>query len=216
MVSKKLYNTVFRIVKKSLLCSESSHDLDHTSRVCRNADKLLAELPAADADVVRLAALLHDIARPEEKGNSRVCHAKRGAEKAEKILKELNVEDPLAQRIVAAVRTHRYRDNNVPASLEAQIVYDADKLDSLGAVGIGRAFLFAGNAGARLHNSAKQALNAEEYSYQDTAYREYLVKLSAVPNRMLTEPGRQLAEYYGRFMKNFFNEMNLQIKGKKL
>ena len=208
MVSKKLYNTVFRIVKKSLLCSESSHDLDHTSRVCRNADKLLAELPEADADVVRLAALLHDVARPEEKGNSRVCHAKRGAEKAEKILKELNVEASLAQRIVAAVRTHRYRDNNVPASLEAQIVYDADKLDSLGAVGIGRAFLFAGKFGARLHNTEKEALTHRAYSKEDTAYREYLVKLRKLPDAMLTAPGKRMALERIGFMQEFFDRLN--------
>ena len=158
MISKKLYSTITRIVKKHLLESESSHDFDHTLRVCRNADKLLAELPEADSDVVRLATLLHDIARPEEKGNNRICHAKLGAEMAEKILKDLKVETSFAQRIVSAVRTHRYRDDHAPESLEAQIVYDADKLDSLGAVGIGRAFLFAGKFGARLHNTEKVSI----------------------------------------------------------
>ena len=208
MISKKLYSTITRIVKKHLLESESSHDFDHTLRVCRNADKLLAELPEADSDVVRLATLLHDIARPEEKGNNRVCHAKLGAEMAEKILKDLKVEASFAQRVVSAVRTHRYRDDHAPETLEAQIVYDADKLDSLGAVGIGRAFLFAGKFGARLHNTEKEALTHRAYSKEDTAYREYLVKLRKLPEAMLTAPGKRMALERIVFMQEFFTRLN--------
>ena len=212
MISKKLYNTIFRLVKKSLLRSESSHDLDHTLRVCRNADKILEELPQADKDVVRLAALLHDIARPEEKAHSRVCHARRGAVMAEEILRELAVEEKLAERVVSAVRTHRYRDDNAPDSLESQIVYDADKLDSLGAVGIGRAFLFAGKFGARLHNTDKEALTHRAYSKEDTAYREYLVKLRKLPEAMLTLPGRRMALERIGFMREFFDRLNAETE----
>ena len=208
MISKRLHTTVSRIVKKHLLSSESSHDFDHTLRVCRNAEKLLEQLPEADKDVVRLAALLHDIARPEEKGNNRVCHAKLGAKMTEKILKELKIEESFAQRIVSAVRTHRYRDNNAPETLEAQIVYDADKLDSLGAVGIGRAFLFAGKFGARLHNTEKEALTHRVYSKEDTAYREYLVKLRKLPDAMLTAPGKRMALERIGFMQEFFARLN--------
>ena len=208
MISKKRYITITRIVKKHLLESESSHDFDHTLRVCRNADKLLAELPEADGNVVRLAALLHDIARPEEKGSTRICHARRGAKMAEKILRGLKVEKSLTEKITAAVRTHRYRDNNAPGSLEAQIVYDADKLDSLGAVGIGRAFLFAGKFGARLHNTTREALSHKAYSKEDTAYREYLVKLKNLPDAMLTVPGRRIALERIVFMQTFFEHLN--------
>ena len=211
-MTRKLYNSVARIVKKHLLSSESSHDFDHTLRVCRNADVLLEELPEADKDVVRLASLLHDIARPEEKGGKRICHARLGAKMAAEILRELNVDADFAAKVVAAVRTHRYRDDNAPESLEAQIVYDADKLDSLGAVGVGRAFLFAGKFGARLHNTEKEALSHRAYSKEDTAYREYLVKLRKLPAAMLTAPGKKIALERITFMQTFFEQLNIETQ----
>ena len=76
------------------------------------------------------------------------------------------------------------------------------------AVGIGRAFHYAGKLGARLHNTAEEALNSAEYSREDTAYREYLVKLSKVPDRMTTVSGRRHAQERAEFMREFFRRMN--------
>ena len=84
-------------------------------------------------------------------------------------------------KIVNCVKRHRYRSSDLPVTLEEKIVYDADKLDSVGAIGIGRAFLFAGRSGAKVHNTKEDALNSESYSEEDTAYREYLVKLRHIP-----------------------------------
>lgn len=209
---EKLLGKIRETVRIRLLDSESSHDFDHTMRVCRNAEMLLEELPDADRDVVRLAAVLHDVARPEEKACRKVCHAARGAEIAAEILEDLHVEKTFAGRIVAAVRTHRYRDDNAPQTLEEKIVYDADKLDSLGAAGIGRAFLFAGKFGARLHNTEQEALNSEAYSKEDTAYREYLVKLRYLPDAMLTAPGKRIASERISFMREFFDRLNQEVQ----
>ena len=209
---EKLLAKVEQRVRKKLRRSESSHDFDHTFRVCRNAETLLQELPQADADVVRLAALLHDIARPEEQAKrGKICHAEAGAEQSVELLKELKAEKELIKKVSAAVRTHRFRDDLAPESLEAQIVYDADKLDSLGAVGIGRAFLFAGKLGARLHNTADEALSHKAYSKEDTAYREYLVKLKKLPAVMLTAPGKRIARERSVFMEEFFNQLNREV-----
>ncbi|MBQ9501571.1 MAG: HD domain-containing protein [Lentisphaeria bacterium] len=204
------FDRVRRIVQARLAGADGCHDWDHTERVCRNAELLLREFPDADAEVVRLAALLHDVGRPDEKADGRVCHARRGAELTEEILTELRMEPGKIKKTVAAVRTHRYRDDTVPASLEAEIVYDADKLDSLGAVGIGRAFLFAGKFGARLHNTEKEALESAAYSPEDTAYREYLVKLRKLPGAMRTLPGKRLACERVRFMQEFFDRLNAE------
>ena len=212
MDTEKLLGKIRETVRIRLLDSESSHDFDHTMRVCRNAEMLLEELPDADRDVVRLAAVLHDVARPEEKACRKVCHAARGAEIAAEILEDLHVEKTFADRIVSAVRTHRYRDDNAPQTLEEKIVYDADKLDSLGAAGIGRAFLFAGKFGARLHNTEQEALNSEAYSKEDTAYREYLVKLRYLPDAMLTAPGKRIASERISFMREFFDRLNQEVQ----
>ena len=94
------------------------------------------------------------------------------------------------------------------------IDYDADKLDSIGAVGIGRAFLFAGQAGAKLHNESDvDVLACKPYSTEDTAYREFKFKMSKVKDRMLTPEGRRLAAERHRFMEFFFERLERETKG---
>lgn len=123
-------------VREKLERASGCHDFDHTLRVLRNAELLAKELPAADLRIVRLAALLHDFARPEEMAaKGKLCHAVLGAELVRPLLAEAGFEPETVDRVSQAVLTHRYRANRIPATLEAQIVYDADKLDSLGAVG---------------------------------------------------------------------------------
>ncbi len=199
---------------EKLSAGESSHDLDHTLRVCHNAEKLLADITGADADVVRLSCLLHDIARPEEDaGKGKCCHAELSALYAGEILKNAGVDRHTADQVVNAIRRHRFRRGEAPDTIEAKILYDADKLDSLGAVGLGRAFLFAGHCNARLHNSEKEALDSQPYSREDTAYREYLVKLRFVPEKMFTLQGKKIAVGRLRFMEEFFSTLEAEING---
>ena len=196
-------------VKAKLERASGCHDFDHTLRVLANALRIAEKLPMADCRVVRMAALLHDVARPEEMAaKGRKCHAALGAELVVPLLREAGFDEAFTAHVSAAVLTHRYRAGRIPATLEAEIVYDADKLDSLGAVGIGRAFLFAGREHARLHNTAAEAVNSPAYSREDTAYREYLVKLRHLPGGMLTEPGKRIARSRARYMHAFFRRLN--------
>ena len=123
--------------------------------------KDLRAMREAGFNVVRMAALLHDCARTEELSTKgKRCHARLGAALAKTWLEEEGGFEPdFIKQVANAVRTHRYRSGKLPDTLEGEIVYDADKLDSLGAIGIGRAFLFAGREGARVHNSAREALH---------------------------------------------------------
>ena len=203
---------IISAVISKLSASESSHDFDHTLRVFNNAEKLLDAIPQANADVVRLSCLLHDIARPEEDaGQGKCCHAELSAVYAEEILKNAGFGDAITAQVVNAIRRHRFRRGEAPDTLEAQILYDADKLDSLGAAGLGRAFLFAGHCNARLHNSEAEALSSAPYSKNDTAYREYLVKLRFVPDRMFTEYGKKIAVERLRFMTEFFSVLDSEL-----
>ena len=191
---------------------EGCHDFDHTLRVVKNALSLAAEEGCSPRErtMIELAALLHDCARPEEfRSGGKLCHAELGAVKAEQILRDLNCTDPeLIETVCDAVRCHRYRGKSRPRTRVACVLHDADKLDSIGAVGIGRAFHFAGKLGARLHNTEAAALDSQPYSREDTAYREYLVKLRHVPERLTTVSGRRHAEERAEFMHDFFRRMN--------
>jgi len=83
-----------------------------------------------------------------------------------------------------------------------------------GAIGIGRAFHFAGRIGARVHNTEAEAIAGESWGLEDSAYREYLVKLKHIPVAMLTETGKKMAAERCKFMDEFFRRLNAET-GKK-
>jgi uncharacterized protein len=189
------------------------HGPDHAGRVYRTA-LYIGRLMGARLDVLGAAALLHDIGRPYEKENQgKVCHAEKGAELAREILQDFPFEAEIIEDIVHCIETHRYRGEKIPSSLEAKILYDADKLDCIGAIGIGRAFLFAGQVGAKLHNSEVDLASTQSYSTEDTAYREFKVKLSKVKDRLLTPEGRRLAQERHAFMEIFFERLEREVNG---
>ena len=209
------YKRIYEFAESTLQSAPGCHDFDHTLRVLRNAERLAAEMPEADLQVIRLAALLHDIARPQEMSSKgKLCHARKGAEICACELKKYDFPQAMIDKICACIRTHRFRGAGPgPQSLEAEIIYDADKLDSIGAVGIGRAFHFAGRENARVHNTSDEALNSEPYSREDSAHREYLVKLRHVADKMLTPAGRRHAAARAEFMHDFFEQMEKEIEG---
>ncbi len=193
--------------------ARGSHGWDHTERVlalCLH----IGRREGADLDVLRLAAVLHDIGRAEQdQGQGRVCHAEIGARLANDLLRAHGLPEPLVKRVVACVATHRFRGGNRPVRLEERILFDADKLDSIGAVGIGRAFLFAGEIGARLHDPTADHTKTKAYTADDTAHREFVVKLSRIRDRMLTGEGRRLAEERHAFMVEFFARLDREVAG---
>ncbi|MFH1146859.1 MAG: HD domain-containing protein [Pseudomonadota bacterium] len=193
-----------------------SHSWDHIERVYSLAVHI-GGIEGADLRVVKLAAILHDIGREEEtRNNGRICHAVRGAAMASEILRKNVRDEEFIARVAHCIATHRFRTENRPQTLEAKIIFDADKLDSIGAVGIGRSFLFAGEVGAKLHNHKKTDISkTESYSIEDTAYREFNVKLKDVHGRMLTAEGKRLADGRHRFMLDFFERLHQEIEGIK-
>lgn len=209
------FNKLLDYVKSALDASPGCHDWDHTVRVLHNARRIRA-VEEADPNVVDFAAVLHDIGRPAELADQgKTCHAEFGAHLSEQLLRKLGITDEdFIAHVSACVRTHRFRRRGVarPATIEARIIYDADKLDCIGAIGIGRSFHFAGRIGARVHNTESEARQSKSYSREDTAYREFLVKLQHVHERMLTAEGSRMAARRHRFMVDFFEEINRELR----
>ena len=212
---KKKYDKLIVKVKKTLASSPRCHDWEHTQRVIHNARLIASKEKNCDKNIIDLGALLHDIARADEMAiKGKVCHAKKGAELAGEILKEAGFDKKICQKVVRCVRRHRYRSDQKPIAIEEKIIYDADKLDSVGAVGLGRAFLFAGREGAKVHNTKGEAITSSAYSENDTAYREFLVKQKDIPDKMQTNIGQEIAKKRVKFMKDFFDKLNEEIYGK--
>jgi len=213
MTPKALFEKVREEARAGFGSARGSHDWDHTERVLELCLRI-GRKEKADLEVLRLAAILHDIGREaEDKSGGRVCHGARGAVLAAGILKRHGLERDTISRIVHCIAAHRFRGRQEPESLEAKVLFDADKLDSIGAVGIGRAFLFAGEVGARLHDPEVDTRRTRPYTREDTAYREFLVKLSRIKDSMHTGEGKRLARERHRFMVGFFDRLNKEARG---
>lgn len=189
------------------------HGYDHTINVY-NCAVHLARVENADIKVIEAAALLHDIGRKEEMDfKGRIDHALIGAEKARKILMDLGLDQEFIVKVYFCVLRHRSRNNWNPETLEEKIIFDADKLDSIGATGIGRAFMWAGKVGARLHTKNPDLSVGAEYSHEDTAYREFVIKLDKIKDKIYTNEGKRLAVRRHEFMVKFFDELNHEMEG---
>lgn len=201
-------NRIIEYMTNMLWNSGSSHDIDHTLRV-RDLCMKIWKAEWADLEVLEIAALLHDIGRPKEfETKWEVCHAEYWASLAKEFLQDLWLQQDKVDNVVYCISTHRFRKGNTPETLEAKILFDADKLDCIWAVGIGRAFMCAWELWAKLHNDKwVDVENTPEYSKDDTAYREYVVKLKKIKDKMFTETGKKLAEKRHKLMETFFDEL---------
>lgn len=199
--------------KKMLHGINSCHEWEHTERVY-NLAVHIGKKEGADFETVALAALLHDIARKEEDSSAgKIDHAVKGALMAKEILEKHGVLQDKIEKICHCIQAHRYRNGLEPQTIEAKVLYDADKLDSMGAIGIGRSFSFAGHIGAKVHNKDADIENTKPYSADDTAWREYMVKGRHLKDKMLTAEGRRMAEDRHNFMEIFFNRINKEVDG---
>lgn len=193
--------------------ARGSHGWDHTERVY-NLCLRIGKKEKANIEILKLTAILHDIGRDcENKTNGKLCHAEQGAILARELLEKYNFKKEKIDKICHCIKSHRFRGNNTPKTKEAKVLFDADKLDSIGAVGIGRTFLFAGEVGARLHNKDINIEKTKPYTIEDTGYREFMVTLRKIKDRMLTKEGKRIAKGRHDFMVKFFDRLNDEVDG---
>lgn len=202
-----------REVRQKLTHVNSCHEWEHTERVF-NLAMNIGKKEKADLEVLGLATILHDIARKEQdESGGKIDHAERGAVLATEILRRNNFSEQKIRNIAHCIKSHRYRNDVIPETVEAKILYDADKLDAIGAIGIGRAFSFAGHIGAKVHNKEVNLTPTVEYSVDDSAWREYNIKLKNIKDKMLTREGKRVAEGRHSFMEEFFTRLNKEVDG---
>ncbi len=199
--------------------ADAAHDYHHVLRVLRLAERI-GQAEGADMEVLRTAALLHDIGRPEEIRDG-VCHAEVGAAKARQILSDWPPDR--VQAVAHAIATHRFRDDVAPRTLEAKVLFDADKLDCIGAIGVARAYAIGGLMGQRLWAEVgddyvqarreNRLLARGDLSSDHTPVHEFAFKLSHIKDLLFTATAREMAEERHRFMQDFFDRLGAEVRG---
>jgi uncharacterized protein len=196
------------------------HDFDHVLRVYRIAERL-ATAEGADLEIVRAAALLHDSrgSAPGGSGTERLEHHLTSAQFAGEVLQQEGWTEERIQAVQHCIRAHRFRHNGEkPQTLEAQVLFDADKLDVLGAIGAARTIAYAARDGkASYAEPSEQFIQTgkEEPGEVHSSYHEYLFKLSKVKDLIFTESGKKLAKSRHAFLVQFYEELQAECRGEK-
>lgn len=194
------------------------HDFSHIERVFHMAQRL-ALVEGADLEIVSAAALLHDAEGTTPGSDSRRDHHLRSAEFAAMILNQEGWEQDRIEAVQHCIRAHRYRDDREPPeTIEAKVIFDADKLDVLGAIGAVRVVVYAALAGTPFYQKPSLQFmesGKEAPGEQHSAYHEYLFKLRNVEKRLYTLAARELARQRGRYLEEFFNQLIAEYAGEK-
>ncbi len=195
--------------------ADPTHDFEHVLRVVEMAERL-AEREGADQKIVRTAALLHDISRLGDtdlamSADPDTDHAVLAA----KAIRQLLADEPPAfvDAVAHCIEAHRFRNAIEPTTIEAKVLFDADKLDSIGAVGVARAFAYAGVLGNPLWGDVPEGYSPEKQDKTHTPRHEFEIKLKHIKDRMYTASGKRIAETRHRFMVAFFEWMAAEVEG---
>lgn len=187
---------------------DNAHDKEHVYRVLYTAIDIAATEKNVDYDVLIVACLLHDVGRKEQFENPSLCHAQVGGHKAYAFLVENGFSAEFAQRVQHCIVTHRFRKSNPPQSLEAKILFDADKIDSVGALGIARSLVYIGGIGDPLYTlddsgKVSDGQNDDKQSF----FHEYHFKLERLYSHFCTDSGRALAKSRENTAVEFYNAL---------
>jgi len=174
--------------------TDSAHDEEHVYRVLYAALDIAECEGGLDTDVLVCACLLHDIGRAEQFANPALCHAAVGAEKARRFLLTHGFDECFAERVADCIKAHRFRSDAPPQSIEAKILFDADKLDVAGALGIARTIFYQGQVGEPLYSIQPDGQVSDGTGDTVPSFlQEYKYKLEGLYTKFYTTRGAQLA-----------------------
>ena len=207
-------NTIL-FVKQQLENAEGGHDWFHIERVYKNA-LLIAEGENCDLTVVKLGALLHDIADSKFHGGDETV----GPKTARTFLESQNVSEDIILHVIAIIENISFKGGNFEKkfnSKELEIVQDADRLDAIGAIGIARTFNYGGFKNRPLYNPNIQPnmnMNKEEYKNSESpTLNHFYEKLLLLKDKMNTETGKKIAQKRHDFMVTFLSQFYAEWDG---
>ena len=191
--------------------ADSAHDTEHVYRVLYAARDIARTEKGVDTDVLVAACLLHDIGRKEQFEKPTLDHAEVGGDKAHAFLLEIGFDRKFADRVKSCIVTHRFRKNNPPGSIEAKILFDADKLDVTGAMGVARTLVYKGGVGDPLYSLSNGVPTTGEHDKDPSFFQEYHFKLKNLYDRFFTARGREIALSRRAAAKSFYDSLYAEV-----
>ncbi|WP_264559834.1 HD domain-containing protein [Flavobacterium sp. N2270] len=216
-MSKTIDNTII-FVKKQLENAEGGHDWFHIERVYKNALLIAQTEDSCNLEVVKLGALLHDIADSKfHNGDETV-----GPKIAREFLEKENISEEISTHVIKIIENISFKGGNFEkkfTSKELEIVQDADRLDALGAIGIARTFNYGGFKNRSIYDpniAPKFNMSKEEYKNSEApTINHFYEKLLLLKDKMNTESGKKIAQERHIYMENFLSQFYAEWEGEK-
>lgn len=213
----QLINNTILFVKNQLTNAEGGHDWFHIERVYKNA-LLIAEEEDCDITIVKLGALLHDIADSKfHDGDEKI-----GPKTARIFLESQNVSENIISQVISIIENISFKGGNFEKkfnSKELEIVQDADRLDAIGAIGIARTFNYGGFKNRPLYNPNIQPnlnMSKEEYKNSESpTLNHFYEKLLLLKDKMNTETGKKIAQKRHDFMITYLSQFYAEWDGEE-
>ncbi len=209
MISDSIYEEIKKTSQSSFKFSH--HDKSHVDRVYNMAVRIAKE-ENADLDVIKAAALLHDIARAEEDEGHIVDHALEGAKRAKEVLVKVGFPNEKIAQVIYCIEVHRFKKGLKAESLEASILQDADRLDIIGAIGIARTFTRAGWSNLPIYDPLippKKTYDGESLTSVNHVYE----KILKVKDTVNTKTAKKIAVQRHKFVQQFLTRLLKEWKG---
>ena len=217
MDNSDIVHKTILFVQEKLENAEGGHDWFHIERVYKNA-LLIAENEVCDVNVVKLGALLHDIADSKFHDGDEAI----GPKIAREFLESENADEVTIQHVINIIENLSFKGGNAEktfSSVELDIVQDSDRLDAMGAIGIARTFNYGGFKNRPLYNpniAPNLHMSKEEYKNSEApTINHFYEKLLLLRDKMNTETGKKIAEGRHQFMMNFLSQFYAEWDGEK-
>lgn len=211
-MNEEIILSTAEMVRARLEGEGSGHDWFHIERVWKNAVKI-GQTEKVDLFVVQLAALLHDLADDKV-----VANEEEGMTEINYWLEGEGVPSSVIEHVLTIIETMSFSTGRSLGSLEAKVVQDADRLDAMGAIGIARAFIYAGSKGRPIFDpqyAVREEMTKEEYrNGKSSTIHHFYEKLLKLKDLMNTEEAIRLAqerhEFMEQYLEQFFKEYTVE------
>ncbi|MBY6035900.1 HD domain-containing protein [Fictibacillus nanhaiensis] len=193
-------------VKEQLQHESSGHDWYHIYRVRKLAENIAVQ-EGADRFICVMAALLHDIADEKIAGSE-----EKGMNEVLQWLQSIEVESEYIEHILSIIGSMSYKGGNQTGmkTIEGKVVQDADRLDAIGAIGIGRTFAYSGAKGQLMYDPeipVREFMTKDQYrNEKSTAVNHFYEKLLKLKNTMNTSYAKKLADERHAFLESFLDQ----------
>jgi len=210
-MNKKTYEKIENYMLE--MTEDFAHDPLHIYRVLYQSLRISKTHKEVNRDILIASCLLHDIGRDSQFQNPQLCHAVEGAKMAYAFLKKLGWNEKFCIHVQNCIATHRFRIDNPPKTIEAKILFDSDKLDVTGALGIARSLIYKGQVGEPLYtvDENNNIQDGKDLSAPESFFKEYHFKLIKLYDRFYTKEARDIAQRRKKLTIYFFDELMKEV-----